>query len=81
MLKILLYVGLGVLADFLVTLHYISVLRRSVLLASVLSMAITILSFLVIEQVVVSRDFSLILGYGFGNFIGTLAAMKTRKRG
>jgi hypothetical protein len=78
-MKLLLYVGLGIFADFLVTCHYISILRKLGLLASALSMAITILSFLVIEQVVISRDFSLIVAYGLGNSIGTFAAMKMRK--
>lgn len=80
MLTILLYFGLGILSDELVTGYTLSASRGRAFSASVLSLLIAVLNFYVLGNILV-LDFSWsnVLAYAVGNAVGCYAIIKWRK--
>ncbi len=85
MIKELIYLGLGILNDILITLYYIFVGKHSAIPASFLTILVTLLGFFVIGEAVVKADWTLLLLYAFGSAIGcfftiNLVKKRTRKK-
>ncbi len=80
MIKELIYLGLGILNDILITLYYILVGKRSAIPASLLTILITLLGFFVIGEAVVKADWSLIIIYAVGSAIGCFFTIKFVKK-
>ena len=75
----LLYLVLGFSLDILVTLHVKAVTTGRVASSVLLSMTITLISVLLIQNLVVSFSLSLVMSYAFGTGMGTLIGMKVSK--
>lgn len=80
MIKELIYLGLGILNDVLITLYYIYVGKHSAIPASFLTILVTMLGFFVIGEAVVKADWTLILFYSIGSAIGCFFTIKFVKR-
>ena len=76
MLILLIYVGLGVIADVVITLYYMALSERRAFRASVYALIIPLFSFLVIERALATKDIRCIVGFVIGNAIGTYLAVK-----
>ena len=80
----LIYLGLGIVNDLFVTAYYLCIGRHLPLLASLLSMIITLLGFFIIGKALVSMDWLGIvfyaMGSGIGCFIITHYSKKTKKK-
>jgi len=79
MIDAIIYFGLGILTDILVTLYYISVGHRLAIRSAVLSLLMTLLGFFIIERIVVSTNWFLILSYALGSAIGCYSVIKLSK--
>ena len=80
MIDALIYFGLGILTDVLVTLYYIAVGHRLAIRSAVLSLFLTLLGFLIIEKIVVSTNWFLILSYALGSAFGCYIVMMLTKK-
>lgn len=78
---LLLYLGLGILSDVLVTGYTLSVDKGWALAASGLSFGITLLSFWILDRVlVIDPSWANVLAYAFGNAIGCYGLMRLSKK-
>jgi hypothetical protein len=75
----LLYLGLGIVIDFLITIQYRAVSEKRVWLATLMSFAITLIGTLLIQEIVVSKSIGLILSYALGTGIGTFIGMVVKR--
>lgn len=80
MIDALVYFGLGILTDVLVTLYYIAVGRRLAIRSAVLSLLMTLLGFFIIEKIVISTNWFLILSYSVGSAFGCYIVMMLSKK-
>jgi uncharacterized protein YebE (UPF0316 family) len=80
MWSILLYFGLGLMLDLLITGHMRAIVLQRPWLASGLSVMITLLSMLVVTQLVVSNSLPLIFAYAAGCGAGTFLGMCLKQR-
>ena len=80
MINELIYFGLGLLIDGLVTFHYFFVSHKWVWLAPLTTILITLISYFVINKIVVDFNWILILVYALGNGIGCLVCMLLIKK-
>jgi len=76
--SLLAYFGLGLLLDVIVTAQMRAVVVGKDYLASFLSVGITLIAMLVIQNIVVSNSLLLIISYAFGTGFGTLIGMKLK---
>lgn len=79
MLLILLFLLIGIVQDYLITLHYRCISESRPIAASVLSFVILLVSVMVIEKIIQRQEISLVISYAFGSAIGTYIAMKMKK--
>jgi hypothetical protein len=81
---LLLYLGLGVLSDIILTSYYIFVSKGWVLPASLISIPIALLNFWVLDKVLISAtSWEKAIAYAVGNAIGCAVIMilsKMKKR-
>lgn len=78
---LLLYFGLGVLSDLLVTAYYIFVGKQWATLASLLSIPIALLNLWVIDKVlIITPSWDMAITYAIGNAIGCLAIMTLARK-
>jgi hypothetical protein len=70
---------LGIVGDILITLYYLFVGRLQALQASFVTILVTLLNFFVIEQVVVSTNWFLILVYASGSALGCFSIVFSQK--
>ncbi len=70
---------LGIVGDILITLYYLFVGRLQALQASFVTILITLLNFFVIEQVIVTTNWFLILIYAFGSALGCFSIIFSQK--
>jgi hypothetical protein len=77
--EIMIILALGILNDVLVTLYYLFVGKLQALPASFLTILLTLLNFFVIEKLVVSVNWTLILVYALGSSIGCFAIILYQK--
>lgn len=79
----LVYFGLGLVADFLIAAHYRAISCGRGVLAGILSFFITLLSFYILEMVLVQKKLWLGLAYavgcGLGTALGTIKGVKSAK--
>jgi hypothetical protein len=85
MIKELIYLGLGIANEILVTLYYIYVGKHSAIPASLLTVLISLLGFFVIGEAVVASNWTLVLFYAFGSALGCFCTIqlvknKTKKK-
>lgn len=80
MIKEIIYLGLGILNDILITLYYIFVGKHSAIPASLLTILVTLLGFFVIGEAVVNANWNLILFYALGSAIGCFFTIKFVKK-
>jgi len=73
--QVLLYSGLGVLQDLVITRYYLALTSRRVFLAPVLAVLITVLAVAVLDGLITSHHPILILSYGLGTGLGTRLGM------
>ncbi len=78
-IEIIAMLALGILTDVLVTLYYIFVGRLQALPASLMTILITLLNFFIIEKIVISINWVLILAYAFGCSIGCFSIIIHQK--
>jgi hypothetical protein len=79
-LQVLVYLGLGILSDILVTAYYIFVGRQWAALASSISIPIALLNFYVLNGILIQTTSLLnALAYAAGNAIGCFAIIKAIK--
>jgi hypothetical protein len=71
---------LGIVSDILVTLYYIAVGKLQPMLASFLTILITLLNFFIIEKVVVNMNVVLIASYTFGCALGCFVIVYSQKK-
>jgi hypothetical protein len=71
---------LGIIGDILITLYYLFVGKLQALQASFVTILVTLLNFFVIEQVVVTTNWFLILVYAFGSALGCFSIILLQKR-
>ncbi len=76
---ILIYMAFGIVGDILAILYYLFVGRLQALPASLMTILITLLNFFVIERVVVSTNWLLILFYALGSAIGCFFIILSQK--
>jgi hypothetical protein len=74
----LVYVGLGILMDFILTKYYQSISDGRAFRASGYAAVITAFSFYVIDKFVTTGNVWLLAGYCLGNAAGTFIGMKVR---
>jgi len=79
MFLILLYFLLGLVIDVLITLHTKSVILDRRLFAAILSSSITLVSMLIIQNIIVSNSLYLIISYALGTGFGTFIGMCLKK--
>ena len=77
--EIAIYVILGIIGDILVTLYYLFVGRLQAVPASFLTIVITLLNFFIIERVVVSTNWMLMVFYAGGSAIGCFTIIGFQK--
>lgn len=77
--EIMVMLAMGILNDILVTLYYIFVGKLLAVPASLITVLITLLNFFIIERVVVSTDWILILFYALGCSIGCFSIIMHQK--
>jgi len=70
---------LGIVGDILVTLYYLFVGRLQALPASLLTIVITLLNFFIIERVVVTTNWFLILIYASGSALGCFSIILSQR--
>jgi len=70
---------LGIIGDVLITLYYIFVGKLQAIPASLITILITLLNFFVIEQVVVTTNWFLIVIYAFGSALGCFSIILSQK--
>jgi hypothetical protein len=70
---------LGIVGDMLITLYYLFVGRLQALPASLMTILVTLLNFFVIEQVVISTNWFLILIYASGSALGCFSIIMSQK--
>ena len=78
MLYFLLYLIVGFVIDVLVTIQQRCVYRHHPVSASILTLAITLIYLVVIEEFIASKSIWLVIGYATGTAIGTYAGMKVK---
>jgi len=74
--NILIYLGIGILTDVLVTLYYLSINRLLAAQSAVLCFLLTITGYFVVESIVVDTNWLLIFVYAFGCAIGCFITIK-----
>lgn len=70
---------LGIVGDVLITLYYLFVGRLQALPASLITILVTLLNFFVIERVVVTTNWLLILVYASGSALGCFSIILHQK--
>jgi uncharacterized membrane protein AbrB (regulator of aidB expression) len=80
MIKEILYFGMGILNDILITLYYICVGKHLAIPASLLSLSMTLLGFFVIGGAVVNANWSLIIIYAVGAAVGCFFTIRFVKK-
>lgn len=80
MIENLLYLGMGIFVELLVTLYYIFVGKRLAIPASLTTSLITLLNFFIIEKIVVNINQIGVLFYVLGCFIGCFTIIKLSKQ-
>lgn len=78
LLILLIYVGIGVIADVFIALYYMALSERRAFRASVYAVIIPLFTFVVIERALATHDVTCIIGFVIGNGIGTYLAVKGR---
>jgi len=71
---------LGIVGDILITLYYLFVGRLQALQASFVTILVTLLNFFVIERVVVTTNWFLILVYASGSALGCFSIILAQKK-
>jgi uncharacterized membrane protein YeiH len=77
--EIMIYVALGIVGDILVTLYYLFVGKLQAVPASFLTILITLLNFFIIERVVVSTNWMLMVFYAIGSAVGCFTIIGFQK--
>lgn len=72
------YFGLGFVLDFLITMYTRFILQRRATWASLSGMLVTALNLWVIAEIVVSKNFILIIAFIVGQGCGTYLAVKIK---
>ena len=73
-----LYFLVGAVEDFLICAYYRAVSARRVYLVMVLAALISLIVLVAVTQIIVSRQWWLILGYALGNGIGAGLGLKVK---
>ena len=79
LLQIGLYLLLGFILDYILTWYYQFIIRRRAALASLFGMLVTALNLWVIAEVVVSKNFILIISFIVGQGAGTFLAVRLKR--
>jgi hypothetical protein len=74
--NILIYLGIGILTDILVTLYYLSINRLLAAQSAILCFLLTLTGYFVVESIVVDTNWLLIFVYSFGCAIGCFLTIK-----
>lgn len=77
--EIIIYFIFGIVGDILVTLYYLFVGRLQALPASLITILVTLLNFFIIEKVVVSTNWVLIIFYAVGSALGSYFIILSQK--
>jgi len=75
-MAILLFLALGVVSDVLIVRYYQSISGREVWLASILAVAIPLMSFGVLERALSTNNLGYIVAFCAGNGIGTFYQLR-----
>jgi hypothetical protein len=78
--EIMIYIVLGIVGDILVTLYYLFVGKLQGVPASFLTILITLLNFFIIERVVVSTNWMLMVFYAIGSAVGCFSIIAFQKK-
>lgn len=73
-----LYLAAGIVQDLLIVRYYLALVSRRTIVTPVLAVLITVLTVGVYDGLITSRHPLLILAYGLGTGLGTLAGMMRR---
>ena len=82
-IQFLIYLTLGIVNDMLVTGYYLFVSKQRALAASLTTIILTLLSFFVIEKIIVNTNWPLACAYALGTAVGCfliITLMKFRKK-
>ena len=74
------YFVAGVIMDAIIALYYLALSSRRAFTASALASIITIATYLILEHLIISREYGLILAYAIGTGVGTYLALCVQKR-
>jgi hypothetical protein len=77
--SVLLYLLCGLVMDILVTLHGRAIVSRRPLYVGLLSGVITLVSLLLLENLIVSRSTVLLVAYAFGSGLGGVIGMYVKR--
>ena len=79
LLTLLIYVAIGVAADIFIALYYMALSERRAFRASLYAVIIPLFTFGVIERALTTHNILCIVGFVFGNGIGTYLAVINAK--
>lgn len=79
LIEVMTMLVLGIIGDILITLYYLFVGRLQALPASLVTILVTLLNFFVIERVVVTTNWFLILVYASGSALGCFSIILSQK--
>lgn len=77
--EIIIYFALGIVGDILITLYYLFVGKLQAFPASFLAVLITLLNFFIIERVVVTTNWMLMVVYALGSAVGCFSIIFAQK--